>query len=91
MRSKGYKCSNVKCNSCIAHCMCGEPGDVAVNCVDRIIARQTNNGRIRAIKQEKKENLVEETMNIIKSDGYRVRKIIDGSVVTYEISWGLED
>ena len=38
-----------------------------------------------------KENLVEETMNIIKSDDYRVRKIIDGSVVTYEISWGLED
>ena len=38
-----------------------------------------------------KENLVEETMDIIKSDGYRVRKIIGCSVVTYEISWGLED
>ena len=38
-----------------------------------------------------KENLVEETMNIIKSDGYRVRKIIDGSVITYEMSWESED
>ena len=38
-----------------------------------------------------KENLVEETMDIIKSDGYRVRKIIGCSIVTYEINWGLED
>ena len=52
MRSKGYKCSNVKCNSCIAHCMCGELGDAAVNCVDRIIIRQTNADRIRAMSDE---------------------------------------
>ena len=52
MRSKGYKCSNVKCNSCIAHCMCGELGDAAVNCVDRIITRQTNAGRIRPMSDE---------------------------------------
>ena len=38
-----------------------------------------------------RKNLVEETMDIIKSDGYQVRKIIDSSVITYEISWGLED
>ena len=38
-----------------------------------------------------RKNLVEETMDIIKSDGYRVRKIIDSPVITYEISWGLED
>lgn len=38
-----------------------------------------------------KENLVEEIMDIIKSDGYRVRKIIDCTVIIYEISWGLED
>ena len=38
-----------------------------------------------------RKNLVEETMDIIKSDGYQVRKIIDGSVVTYEISWDSED
>ena len=52
MRSKGYKCSNVKCNSCIAHCMCGEFGDAAVNCVDRIITRQTNADRIRSMSDE---------------------------------------
>ena len=38
-----------------------------------------------------RKNLVEETMDIIKSDGYRVRKIIDSSVITYEISWDSED
>lgn len=58
--------------------------------VEAMINRQdkiTINFSLKAYK----ENLVEETMNIIKSDGYQVRKIIDGSVVTYEISWGLED
>lgn len=38
-----------------------------------------------------KENLVEETMNIIKSDGYRVKKIVGRTVVIYEISWDSED
>ena len=38
-----------------------------------------------------RKNLVEETMDIIKSDGYQVRKIIDSSVITYEISWDSED
>lgn len=55
--------------------------------VEAMINRQdkiTINFSLKAYK----ENLVEETMNIIKSDGYQVRKIIDGSVVTYEISWG---
>lgn len=58
--------------------------------VEAMINRQdkiTINFSLKAYK----ENLVEETMNIIKSDGYRVRKIIDGSVAIYEISWGLED
>ena len=52
MRSKGYKYSNVKCNSCIAHCMCGELENAAVNCADRIIIRQTNADRIRAMSNE---------------------------------------
>ena len=38
-----------------------------------------------------KENLVEETMDIIKSDGYQVRKIVGRTVVIYEISWDSED
>ena len=52
MRSKGYKCGNVKCNTAIAHCMYGELGDAAVNCVDRIITRQTNADRIRAMSDK---------------------------------------
>lgn len=38
-----------------------------------------------------KENLVEETMDIIKSDGYRVKKIVGRTVVIYEISWDSEN
>ena len=52
MRPKGYKCSNVKCDSCVGHSMCGELGDAAMNCVDRIITRQTNADRIRAMSDE---------------------------------------
>ena len=58
--------------------------------VEAMINRQdkiTINFSLKAYK----ENLVEETMNIIKSDGYRVRKINDSSVITYEISWDSED
>ena len=52
MRPKGYKCSNVKCDSCVGHSMCGELGDAAMNCVDRIITRQTNADRIRVMSDE---------------------------------------
>lgn len=38
-----------------------------------------------------KGNLVEETMDIIKSDGYRVKKIVGRTVISYEISWDSED
>ena len=49
MRAKGYKCSNVKCDRCAWHSMCGELGDAALNCVDRIITIQTNADHIRAM------------------------------------------
>ena len=52
MRAKGYKCSNVKCDRCVGNSMCGELGDVALNCVDRIITRQTNADRIRSMSDE---------------------------------------
>ena len=52
MRAKGYKCSNVKCDRCAWHSMCGELGDAALNCVDRIITIQTNADRIRAMSDE---------------------------------------
>ena len=49
MRAKGYKCNNVKCDRCVGHSMCGELGDIAMNCIDRIITRQTNADRIRSM------------------------------------------
>ena len=52
MRAKGYKCSNVKCDRCVGHSMCGELGDIALNCIDRIITRQTNAQKIRAMSDE---------------------------------------
>ena len=58
--------------------------------VEAMINRQ-NKITINFSLKTYKENLVEETMDIIKSDGYRVRKIIDSSVITYEISWDSED
>ena len=32
--------------------MCGELGDIALNCIDRIITRQTNAQKIRAMSDE---------------------------------------
>ena len=52
MRAKGYKCNNVKCDRCVGHSMCGELGDAALNCIDRIIARQTNAQKIRSMSDE---------------------------------------
>ena len=52
MRAKGYKCSNVKCDRCAWHSMCGELGDAALNCVDRIITIQTNADSIRSMSDE---------------------------------------
>ena len=51
-RSGGYKCYNMSCNSCIGRTLCGEPGDVALNCVDRIFSQKTNADRIRAMSDE---------------------------------------
>lgn len=52
MRDKGYKCNNVKCDRCVGHSMCGELGDIALNCIDRIITRQTNAQKIRLMSDE---------------------------------------
>ena len=60
MRPKGYKCSNVKCDSCVGHSMCGELGDAAMNCVDRITTRQTNADRIRAMSDEELAKFLQE-------------------------------
>ena len=35
-RTKGYKCYNIQCGSCIGKTLCGEPGDAALWCQDRV-------------------------------------------------------
>ena len=52
-RTKGYKCFNIKCGSCIGKTLCGEPEDTALVCVDRVIGKpMTNADRIRAMNDE---------------------------------------
>ena len=51
-RTNGYKCCNVKCGSCVGKSLCGEPGDAALSCVDRIVCGKTNADRIRAMSDE---------------------------------------
>ena len=52
-RTKGYKCFNIKCGSCIGKTLCGEPEDTALGCVGRVIGKpMTNADRIRAMTDE---------------------------------------
>ena len=52
-RSKGYKCFNIKCGSCIGKTLCGEPEDTALVCVDRVIGKPTTNAqKIRSMSDE---------------------------------------
>ena len=53
MRTKGYKCFNIKCGSCIGKTLCGEPEDTALGCVNRVAGNpMTNADRIRAMSDE---------------------------------------
>lgn len=51
-RSGGYKCYNIKCGSCIGKTLCGEPGDSALACDNRIVTHKTNADRIRSMSDE---------------------------------------
>lgn len=52
-RTKGYKCFNIKCGSCIGKTLCGEPEDTALVCVDRVIGKpMTNAQKIRSMSDE---------------------------------------
>ena len=58
-RTKGYKCFNIKCGSCIGKTLCGEPEDTALVCVDRVIGKpMTNADRIRAMTDEELAKLL---------------------------------
>ena len=52
-RTKGYKCFNIECGSCIGKTLCGEPEDTALGCVGRVIGKpMTNAQKIRAMSDE---------------------------------------
>lgn len=52
-RTKGYKCFNIKCGSCIGKTLCGEPEDTALGCVGRVIGKpMTNADNIRAMSDK---------------------------------------
>ena len=58
-RSKGYKCFNIKCGSCIGKTLCGEPEDTALGCVGRVVGKpMTNADRIRAMTIEEKADFL---------------------------------
>lgn len=57
-RSGGYKCYNLNCMSCVSRVLCGEHGDIALNCVDRIVSYHTNADNIRAMTDEELAKLL---------------------------------
>lgn len=63
MRTKGYKCSNVKCGSCVAHSMCGEPAEIALGCANRMVSTTTNADRIRSMSDEELANMLTDFSN----------------------------
>ena len=52
MRTKGYKCYNIKCGACVGKTLCGLSGDEALTCEDRMVNQKTNADRIRAMSEE---------------------------------------
>lgn len=52
MRTRGHKCYNIRCGSCIGKALCGEPADTALGCASRMVIVQTNADRIRSMTDE---------------------------------------
>ena len=74
-RSKGYKCFNIKCGSCIGKTLCGEPEDTALVCVDRVIGKpMTNADRIRAMSDEELAVLIAREIVHVSHSGFYVAK-----------------
>lgn len=67
-RSGGYKCYNIRCGSCIGKTLCGEPADAALGCEDRIVSKETNADRIRAMIDE------ELAIALVKYEGTEKRR-----------------
>ena len=81
-RTKGYKCFNIKCGSCIGKTLCGEPEDTALVCVDRVIGKpMTNADRIRAMSDEELAMMLKDykdcSKNCIISNGKHCYQICE--------------
>ena len=50
-RSGGYKCYNLYCKNCIGKSLCGEPGDTALSCIDRIVLQEYKKEEIMDYKK----------------------------------------
>ena len=50
-RSGGYKCYNLYCKNCIGKSLCGEPGDTALSCIDRIVLQEYKKEEIMDYKE----------------------------------------
>lgn len=58
-RSKGYKCYNYHCKGRVGDSpLCGELGDAALSCQDRVVSTMTNADRIRAMSGEELSKLL---------------------------------
>ena len=74
-RTKGYKCFNIKCGSCIGKTLCGEPEDTALVCVDRVVGKpMTNADRIRAMSDEELAVLIAREIVHVPHSGFYVAK-----------------
>lgn len=60
MRTRGYKCYNIRCGSCIGKALCGEPADTALGCASRMVIVQTNADRIRSMTDEELAEFLED-------------------------------
>ena len=70
-RTKGYKCFNIKCGSCIGKTLCGEPEDTDLVCVDRVIGKpMTNADRIRSMTDKE---LAEFLIDLADDGNLRIR------------------
>lgn len=74
-RTKGYKCFNIKCGSCIGKTLCGEPEDTALVCVDRVIGKpMTNAQKIRSMSDEELAVLIAREIVHVPHSGFYVAK-----------------
>ena len=64
MRTKGYKCYNIKCGSCMGKTLCGEPEDAALSCVNRLVNVLSNGDRIRAMTDEEMAHFFCKTLKV---------------------------